>query len=937
MEQMTKIRKRVLLLLSCVLIMATGLFLTACGDEKNPDDSETGDVSGETTTYMVSIKTAGGMAMSGLDVYVYADDTLTDLKQFAKTDDNGIVSFKLPVSDKYAIAISGAPKGYEVKSSYSFSGDTAVISLVSSLITDEDISTAQLGVGDVMYDFTVTTTDGEKVQLSELLKTKKLVMLNFWYTTCSWCMTEFPIMSEVYEQYKDEIEIVAIDPLDGAQAVLAFQQTNLLPFKVADCPASWAQVFGVTGYPTSVFIDQYGVICLVEAGAITSNSPFISAFEHFTADNYQQTLYTEVSELVDVVKPNVSMPTSDEIAATINNGDTAVVFRAEEGDSAEYSWPFVIGEKKGEKCIYASNQKIEDSYAIIYADVELKKGQVLAFDYLASSERGSDIMYVIVNGEDIFQISGVGETEKWQSCYPCVAEEDGTYEIALCYLKDSDTNDGDDTVYVTNMRVVDVSAIDTPTYIPREAAASEDGFDFTYVDIVYNEKDGYYHVGSTSGPLLLANLLGYTQFNEESSLYELFYTDAKLMIDGVNRFEEFEQYCNYASNATLGGYCPVTKDLAEYLKAVAQIAGFDKDDANEWLKVCKYYAAYGSNGAQLEDPIKGLAIFSAYEAKLGKNVSTNYFYYDRAIMPRGLVAEFVPTKSGVYRITSKNESEQGVNGWIFDENRTELLTYEHDERMYEGDEVSMVFYMEAGKSYYIDIAFWDVYEVGYIYYDIEYVASTYELFRLASPGYFTYDSDSTGEAMYHIVAGGIDVVLGADGIWYEDLGKDANGNQKYGSKLYVDFTGITGIFSNPIMSNQGIKGMIDMGGFDFSKTENDMYVLSVLEAQNNDKDAAISYLKDTWGEDYEAYAKEYQLEDVFAGRYHGAGEDYTEAIKAFTSKIDKSGNTERNGCVVATKELTDILQLLMDKYTFEDVDNSWTKLCYYYDYLGPEK
>jgi len=32
-----------------------------------------------------------------------------------------------------------------------------------------------------------------------------------------------------------------------------------------------------------------------------------------------------------------------------------------------------------------------------------------------------------------------------------------------------------------------------------------------------------------------------------------------------------------------------------------------------------------------------------------------------------------------------------------------------------------------------------------------------------------------------------------------------------------------------------------------------------------------------------------------------------------------------------TERLAEILQMLMDKYTFEDVDNSWLKLCYYYD------
>ena len=945
MEQMkeliNKLGKKFYVILAAVLVVVIAIVavvVVSCGGNgptsgNNPNNSEV--EYGENKTYTISVKTVGGMAMNELDVYVYIGE---DLKQFGKTDENGIVSFTLPESDKYEVAISGAPKGYEVQERYSFSDDMAIISLNSSLITDESITAAELGVGDVMYDFTVTTIDGKELKLSDLLKEKKLVVLNFWYTTCSWCIKEFPVMAEVYEQYKDEIEIVAVNsyPADTLPGIQNFQNTNQLPFPIAQVPASWAQTFGLEGYPTSVFIDQYGVICLVESGAITSNSPFISAFEHFTDENYEQKLCSAIGDLVEVVKPTYTMDSSENIGASINGANINVTYRPEDGDSAEFAWPFIIGEKNGQKCIYASNQKIEDSYSIIYADIELKAGQAVGFDYLASSERGSDIMYVIVNGDDIFQISGMAEDEKWQSCYPVVADKDGTYELALCYMKDSDTNDGDDTIYVKNLRVVEQKDIDVATYIPREAATSEDGFTFTYVDLVYNEKDGYYHVGSKTGPLLLANLMGYTQFSEENSVYLMFADDKKLMVGDKNCFPEFEQYCNYASNATLNGFCPVTKELETYLKAIDEAKGFDAADTNEWMKICRYYAAYGSNGQQLEDPIKGLATFSAYEATEGKNVATNYFYYNRVIMPRGMFAEFVPTKSGVYRITSKSDSEQGVNGWIFGENRVELLTYEHDERMYEGDEVSMVYYMEAGKSYYIDIAFWDVYEEGYIYYDIEYIASTYELFRLASPGYFTYDSNATGDQMYHIIAGGIDVVLGADGIWYEDLGKDASGNQKYGSKLYVDFTGTTGIFSNPIYGNNGVKGMIEMGGFDFSKTENDMYVLSVMASNDNDKDKTIAYLKQQWGEDYDGYAAEYKLDDVFAGRYHGSGEDYTAKIQQYVSQIDNS-SAERKGCVVATKELTDILQLLMEKYTFENVDNAWTKLCYYYDYLGPEK
>ena len=886
----------------------------------------TGTGSGKKTTYTVSVKTKGGMLLSDIDVRVYNDEKLTDLADAAKLSEDGTVEIELPESDKYYIEIDGAPKGYEVADYYQFDGKSAKIVLTSSLIKDEDISTAKLGVGDVMYDFTVTTPDGEKLVLSEILKEKKMVLLNFWYTNCTWCVKEFPVMAEAYNEYKDDIEILALDPMnEGADAVKAFKNNNNLPFPMTECPTSWSAVFDIQGYPTSVLIDQYGVICCVESGAITSLRPFISAFEHFTAEDYEQKLCVNgVSDLVTQIKPTYEMPKTEEIEAAINAAGTNVVYRGEEGDSAEYSWPFVIGEKDGVQCIYPSNKGIEDSYGIIYADVELKKGQAIGFDFMRSSEAAGDVMYVIVDGEDILAISGVRDT--WETCYPWVAEEDGTYEVALCFLKDESTNEGEDTIFVKNMHVIDASAIskNINVHIPRFAAIEQEDGSYNYANIVYNPADGYYHVGSANGPLLLADLLNYTQFNEEETVYVQVYDDGKFMVDGVDRFKDLEQYANYASNSQINGICPVTKELAELLKAFAKKYGFEDDD-NEWLKICKYFDAYGS-GVQLEDPIKGLATFSAYKAHLG---SGNYFEYNRAILPRGMMAEFIPSKSGVYRITSSNESEQGVDGWIFDENRKELLVHEPDERMFQEEgEVSMVFYMEAGKKYYIDIAFWDVYEVGTIQYTIEYIAPTYNMFRLASPGYFTYDSDATGEAMYYVIAGGIDVVLGEDGIYYEDLG-----NGKKGSKLYCDFTGITGIFSNPIMTNQGVKGMIDMGGFDFSKSENDMYVLSVIEAQGS-VEAADAYLKDLWGEDYDGYAEEYQLKEVFAGKYHGTGEDYTEQIRAFCSKIE-GGNSEKAGCVVVTKELAEILQLVMDKYTFENVDHSWTKLCYYYDYLGP--
>ena len=934
-------------LLSLLLVLAVVLSMTAaltgCKDNQTGEDP-TEPSSGKNASYTVNIESAGGMPLDGIEVYVYADSTLSDLKQYGETDENGTAKLELPEGGDYAIVLESVPAGYEKKDIYSFNGKKANIKLNSGLIKGESLSGASLGLGDIMYDFSVTAADGSTVTLSEMLEEKEMVLINFFFTTCGPCANEFPYMEEAYQLYKDTVGVIALDPLDDNATVASYQQSMGLTFPMAACQAAWSQTFGITGYPTSIVVDRHGVICLIEVGGLTSLRPFSSMFEHFTGDDYEQKIcYNGVADVIAPMKPTYEMPTSEEIAATINNGEIPVTYHAEtDEDSAEITWPFIITEKNGEACLKASNQGIEDSFAILYADVELKAGQAVGFDYIISSEQGLDAMVVIVDREDIYQMSGVDENETWKSCYPWVATEDGTYEVALCYLKDEADNAGEDTVYIKNMRIVDVSEIDTATYLPRQAASTEDGFDYTYVDIVLSEKDNYYHVGSENGPLLLCNMMGYSQFSEEQSLWDICYDGA-----AKDYYEEMVNFFSYASNSNLNGYCTVTKELAEWLMKVDELAGFDEEDTNEWLRFCMYYEQYGTD-TPMEDPIKGLATFSAYEAKEGKNVASNYFYYNRVIMPRGLIAEFIPTRSGVYRLTSHNDSSNGVDGWIFDENRTELLTFELDERMFgEEGEVSMVFYMEAGKPYYIDIAFWDPYEVGVIAYDIEYLGATRQHFRLASPGYFTYDSDATGDAMYHTIAGGIDVVLGEDGIYYEDLG-----DGKKGSKLYADFTGITSLFSNPIASVQAydengnkkfdengepvmIKGMIEMGGFDFSKTEEDLYVLSILEAQGGDPAKAKEYLVGLWGAEYDGYAEIYQVDDVLAGKYHGWGEDLTEEMKGFMSQMITTGGQEVRGCVVVTERLAQILQLLMDKYTFAGVDHSWTKLCYYYDYLGP--
>lgn len=153
------------------------------------------------------------------------------------------------------------------------------------------------GLGGVMPEMTFTTSAGETMKLSALLAEKKLVVLNFWFANCGWCMKEFPVMELAYQRYQNDVEIVALNPVDGAEAVNAFVKNNSLSFPMAACPRSWAVEMGITAYPTSVFIDRDGVVCLVHRGAITTADTFYELFELFTSDDYQQQVYNSLDEV----------------------------------------------------------------------------------------------------------------------------------------------------------------------------------------------------------------------------------------------------------------------------------------------------------------------------------------------------------------------------------------------------------------------------------------------------------------------------------------------------------------------------------------------------------------------------------------------------------------------------------------------------------------
>ncbi len=104
--------------------------------------------------------------------------------------------------------------------------------------------------------------NGEQLTMDSLRG--KVVLVNFWATSCPGCIKEMPRLVETHNTYRKRgYETVAVAmSYDPPAYVRAYTEKNALPFKIAlDSSGAIAQAFGeVRLTPTSFLIDRQGRI-----------------------------------------------------------------------------------------------------------------------------------------------------------------------------------------------------------------------------------------------------------------------------------------------------------------------------------------------------------------------------------------------------------------------------------------------------------------------------------------------------------------------------------------------------------------------------------------------------------------------------------------------------------------------------------------------------
>lgn len=266
-------------------------------NQNGGNENQNGGEGTQAVEHKLTVKNEGGAPLDDLRLFIYGDTELSDLIAFGETNVRGEATFSIAEGSYWAV-IYDAPEGYLVSESYQLEGTDEEIILETELI-EEDFEDKYFDLGSVVPNMTIVKTNGEAVTLSQIFESgKEAIMLNFWYTGCMPCRMEFPFIEEAYSEYSDRVEILALDCYGEANETVAeFQEQNGYSFIMTTCVEGLIANFGGTAYPTSVIIDRYGVICLVETGMLTSAEPLMNAFEYFTGDGYEQVLFDSFEEI----------------------------------------------------------------------------------------------------------------------------------------------------------------------------------------------------------------------------------------------------------------------------------------------------------------------------------------------------------------------------------------------------------------------------------------------------------------------------------------------------------------------------------------------------------------------------------------------------------------------------------------------------------------
>lgn len=683
-----------------------------------PEGEDPNQYADKGNAYYIYTKSVGGIPISDVHITVKQEGE-TIIEGVSK---DGVAAFNIPF-DYYELEYPELPLGYSVDPVKTVTQLTPESTTVTTAFNSTVIGASvpmgkQYRAGELMYDFSVTDADGVTMRLSDLLQHKLAVVINFWATWCGQCIAEFPALNGAYNLYSDKVEVIAISEYDNNDGARAFKQSSNIDFFMAHDSPGLFNHFDTAGIPVSVIVDRYGLIAYYEIGSEQRQMAWEALFAQFTANDYTQTVQEEdlgnSSTGSDPVAPPEGfehMPADDAMNQALLHSDIASsadlhFYEPAEGSrDRQYNWPFLVKDDDPEGAYIApSNLGTDNSWSIVYTDVELQKDQTLSVEVKMNTDV-DDFLYIIMNNNAATTFTWSGATSGWIKAELFSSTRHTAINLAIMYYKSPSVTPADEFVGLRNLNITDRDYNTTePNDVRTEAVNIVDGE--PVYPTVYMADDGFYHIreGVEQNPatdsILFADILSESlwtdrhianmrlYYSENDQSYEVPTKSVYLVSywhpdfgdaanKGLNEKLNF-QYGETNTDTIIDNYwiqdgttymAAVDETLATALKAFAERAynyideyenGYDADKT--WLELCSYYRTLGGDHSKEGhnclahfNPGEGKTLTYAYELTLDERTTVDLTVAQRKNRAGGMFYKFTAPSDGVYAFSSYRE------------------------------------------------------------------------------------------------------------------------------------------------------------------------------------------------------------------------------------------------------------------------------------------
>ncbi|HMH35141.1 MAG TPA: TlpA disulfide reductase family protein, partial [Puia sp.] len=98
----------------------------------------------------------------------------------------------------------------------------------------------------------------------------KIVVINFWFTSCAPCVAELPGLNRLVQEYQGKNVVFIGFTFEGKKKIMdEFFPEHPFDFKIVSEAASMEKIFGVDDYPSTFIVDPWGKIRKAWSGGTT--------------------------------------------------------------------------------------------------------------------------------------------------------------------------------------------------------------------------------------------------------------------------------------------------------------------------------------------------------------------------------------------------------------------------------------------------------------------------------------------------------------------------------------------------------------------------------------------------------------------------------------------------------------------------------------------